>query len=108
MYGLKRGILVKEINIVITEHAYNRAKERLKWKKATLDRMAYKAYKEGLSHKEVNGRIKNYLEDIYRADTKLNNMRVYGENIFIFTGSRLITIYRLPNDLSLSAQKCKK
>ena len=99
---------MNEINVVVTEHAYTRAKERLKWKKATLDRMADKAYKEGLSHKEANGRIKHYLNGIYYNDTRLNNIRVHGENVFLFNGSRLVTIYRLPNDLSASAQKCKK
>mgnify|MGYP000221093441 CR=1 FL=1 len=99
---------MNEVVIVITDHAYKRAKERLKWKKAALDRMAEKAYQDGLTHKDVKGRIKAYLNDVYQKNKRINNIRVHGENIFLFTGSKLLTIYRLPNDLSSSAQKCKK
>ena len=43
--------------IIITEHAYDRANERLSWSKKILDKMALKAYKQGKKHKETKGHL---------------------------------------------------
>lgn len=43
--------------VLITEHAYERAKERLKWKSKVLDKMAEKAFLEGIKHKDTKGSL---------------------------------------------------
>ena len=41
----------------ITDHAYERAKERLSWKTSVLEKMAEKAYNDGICHKDTKGSL---------------------------------------------------
>lgn len=82
-----------------SSHAYDRAKERLGWKSSVLERMMEKAFEEGLRHKDTKGRLRRYLDKMYLKYKSGNNMRIYGENLFIFENATLITIYRLDNGL---------
>ena len=51
--------------IKITEHAYERAKERLRFKSEVLDKMAAVAYEEGLKHSESKGLLKKYITSLF-------------------------------------------
>ncbi len=82
-----------------TQHAYKRAKERLKWKPKTLDRMMDLAMEKGICHKDTTGRLNKYLFKLWRRNRSVNNIRIYGENVYFFSKNRLITIYRLPTEL---------
>jgi len=85
--------------IVITEHGYERAKERLNWKPKVLDKMAEKAFMEGIKHKDTKGSLHKYVTKTWFKYRNINNIRIYGENIFFFRDNMLITLYQLPNDL---------
>lgn len=85
-----------EIDIQITEHAYDRMKERLGWNRKAGERMAQKAYIEGKTHGEVRGSFHRFLDGVYLSHGNANNLRVYGEALFVFSGNRLITVYALP------------
>ena len=84
------------MDIVITEHAYDRMKERLGWNRKAGQRMANKAYTEGKTHGETRVSLHRYLDSVYLSYGNANQMRIYGEALFIFSGSRLITVYALP------------
>ena len=47
--------------IVITEHAYDRAKERRQWKRKTTDRMFQKVLENGKELKDTKGKLRKYL-----------------------------------------------
>ena len=49
---------------IATEHAYDRAKERLNWKSKVLDKMMQKAYEEGIQHKDTKGSLKRSFMDV--------------------------------------------
>lgn len=83
----------------ITKHAYDRAKERMSWKKRTLDRMAEKALTNGVKHKDTKGRLNKHISEIWRKYKNANNVRIYGQDFFLFRNNTLITVYRVPNDL---------
>lgn len=84
-------------NVIITKHAYERAKERLRWKHKVLDKMAEKAYLDGIKHKDTKGSLMKYLTKLWFKYKHCNNVRIYGENIYFFSDNVLITIYQLPN-----------
>lgn len=88
-----------EIDLRITEHAYQRAKERLNWKKKTLDRMVKKAFNQGLKWKDTKGSLKEFLQWQRRQHPETNQIRIYGEHVFYFSNFALITMYRLDNGL---------
>lgn len=83
--------------ITVTKHAYEKAKERLSWKKATTERMAEKAFNEGISHKDIKGSLNRYITREYFKYRKGNNIKIYAEHVFIFVGKKLVTVFRIPH-----------
>jgi hypothetical protein len=47
--------------IEISEHAYQRGKERLGLSRKAFARLAERAYLDGMTHKDVHGRLHKYL-----------------------------------------------
>lgn len=93
--------------VAITEHAYERAKERLSWKSKVLDKMAEKAFLKGIKHKDTKGSLNKYVTSLWFKYKHANNIRIYGENIYFFSDNTLITIYQLPNNLRKHVKYCK-
>ena len=83
----------------ITQHAYKRAKERLSWKGSVLDKMSRRALHHGKQHSDTVGRLNKYITKLFFDHKKANNIRIYGENAFLFHGSTLLTLYRIPTHL---------
>ena len=97
-----------ELNI--TRHAYIKARIRFNWSKSTLDKMALRALKDGIHHSDSVGTLKSYLHKIYRKQMSCNNIRIYGENVYLFRNNKLVTLYRVENEMTkfIKAHKRKK
>lgn len=109
-------------DIKITDHAYDRAKERLGFNRKALARMAEIAFLEGIGHSETSGRLHKYIAA--RAASYMRKgqaLRMYGEAVYCFnirnnkaTGKEetvLITVWAIPKNLknqALGLQKRKK
>lgn len=93
--------------IEATDHAYERAKERFRWRKRTLDRMMKKAYNEGITHADTVGSLNNYITEVWAKYKSANNIRIYGENMYLFRFNKLITLYRLPTELTKHVKNFK-
>ena len=52
---------IKQSAVIITDHAYERAKERLRWNAKVLDKMAEKSFLEGIKHGETKGSLNRYI-----------------------------------------------
>lgn len=89
----------------VTKHAYKRMKERCGYSKSTCQRMAEKAFAEGVSHADVSGRLDKYFYQLYCYDYSANNLRIYGEFVYVFSDHNLVTVMLLPNDLKNSGKK---
>lgn len=82
---------------ILTDHAVQRARERLGLRRVSLDRLANKALREGIRHAETNGALKRYISGLWEnGGEKINNARILGEVIFLFIDKTLITLYQLP------------
>ena len=90
---------------IITDHASDKAKERLGWNRHTLERMLPKIYFQGAKNGDTKGRLKNFINDKVERHPDVNKIRIYGENIYFFSGRRLVTLYRLPTDYIKHANK---
>lgn len=66
-------------------------------KKNALDRIVWKALKEGTRNVQVRGRLRKYMDKLWLEHKVANNVRIYNEHIFLFHDSTLITILHLPN-----------
>jgi len=85
--------------IIISDHAYKRAKERLGLNQKALDRMAEKAFNDGFKHGETKGTLQKYITKLWFDHKNCNNVRIYGENIYFFRENKLVTLYRLHRKL---------
>ena len=73
-----------ETTVYIIKHAYERAKERFRWKHDVLNKMAKKAYLEGIEHKGTKGTLHKFITKLWFEHRHCNNIRIYGENIYFF------------------------
>ena len=80
-------------------HAEKRMIERLGINKRAVQRLAEKAYKDGIRHKDAVGRLKKWMAYRFNQNRNANNMRVYGEFLYVFCGNILVTVYIVPNEL---------
>lgn len=104
-YAKDRQGVIHLDNIYITKHAYKRVKERMGLTKAAAEKMAKKAYTDGIKHSQTKGQLHKYFTKVYLNYRNSNNTRLYGEKIFVFNDNVLITVLELPNDLK---KNCKK
>lgn len=88
----------KKEGIIITDHAYTRAKERLSLNKKALDRLALTAFQKGIKQADTVGQLQKYIAKLWFEHKKANNIRIYGEVIYFFSGNTLITLYLVPNE----------
>ena len=95
-------------DINISDHAYLRAKQRLGLKNKSFKKLAEKAFISGVTHSELKGQPKKYVSWLYLRNRTANNIRIYGEVIFLFSKNNLITVYKLPNRLSKKVLKINK
>ena len=82
----------------ITRHAFDRAKERLGWKPAALERMLPKVLEDGVYHAQTKGHLKKWLSGKFFMH-KATDARIYGQHAFFFKGNNLVTILHLPPEL---------
>ena len=83
---------------IVTNHAKRRLKERLGTSKNSATKIAQRALKLGLHHKDAVGELKEYLSKLFLSHRNANNMRIYAEKVFLFCKNVLITIIELPNE----------
>ena len=80
------------VYIIITKHAYERARKRMSWTADAFKRMSEKAWTNGLEHKNTKGQLKHYVDDLWTKYETANSMRIYGENVYFSGQSALIYV----------------
>ncbi len=96
--------------VVTTTHARDRARERIKWHRRTLDRMLDRIVYAGLSPDDCSGELHRYLASICSAAER--TVRVYGEQVYVFARDQealvLITVLQLPRTLRSASRRAIK
>ncbi len=83
----------------ISDHAYERAKERLGLSKKAIERMFSIALEKGLYQKHFSGKMKRYIDSLSMNEHGSAKVRIYGQYVFIIgRKDSLITILNLPNE----------
>lgn len=97
------------MGVSISQHAFRRAKERFSLNEKSLQRISERAFTKGVKRKDVKfGKFGRFLDHLFLSRFTANNIRVYGEIIFFFRDSHLMTLYQLPNEYKKSVVKKKK
>lgn len=82
--------------IEVSSHAKERMKERCKIKLKSAERLARIAFKKGLTQTETTGALNGYINSLYLYNGKANNIRLYGDKIYIFCNDVLVTVLDTP------------
>lgn len=80
----------------ISRHAAARLKERCGLNKKACERMAQKAFDEGIRHSQTKGRLNKWVTGLYFRNESANNIRLYGDKAYIFCGDLLVTVIQIP------------
>ena len=91
----KQRAIERESNtIAISNHAFERAKERLSLNPQSFIRMVNKAYRNGIDEKEFTGAFAIFMSDLKAG--REQEVKVYGTFIYIFVNKLLVTVYHCP------------
>lgn len=106
------------IKFYLTDHAYERIKERSNIKRESALRMAERAWFKGIGLDDVSGRLHRYiLSKINSPEGTRPHVRIYGEIVYIFGKHYddegdiilvLITAYPVPKNLKNNAMGQQK
>ena len=83
----------------VSNHAEERLKERCGFNKKSVDRMAEKAFMEGITHSQTKGNLNKWITSLYFKNKRANNIRLYGDKAYIFCDETLVTVIQIPNNL---------
>lgn len=83
----------------ISKHAKKRLKERCGFNIKSQNRMAQKAFKDGITHKQTKGMLNKWITSLYFKNKKANNIRIYGDKAYIFCNEILVTVIQVPANL---------
>ena len=76
----------------VTRHGKKRMKQRIGVSKGFADEFIQRAWEEGLSHSQVKGELKAWMDKEYLLQKQANNCRFYAGKLFIFCNKILVTI----------------
>lgn len=86
---------------VVTGHAQSRLKSRSGLNKKSVNRIADRVLDRGYHRTELNGNLRLYVDCLYRNNgKKADNIRIYGDKVYIFIGTTLITVLQIPSKLT--------
>tara|TARA_R110000851_G_scaffold324025_1_gene491082 strand:+ start:426 stop:722 length:297 start_codon:yes stop_codon:yes gene_type:complete len=83
-------------DVILTNHAKKRFKERVGLPKRAIQRYANMAFSDGVCHGDVSGGAHRYLTCLFFKKKTATSLRVYGGFVYIFNGTTLITVHDLP------------
>jgi hypothetical protein len=92
----RRNKKSKPPDVQVTQHAIERARERLSFNAQVLLKMARRAFFCGIAYEDTRGALHNFLDKYWDAQTKGNHVRIYGEVIYVFAKNKLLTVYQIP------------
>lgn len=84
--------------LIVTDHGEERMRKRCGLKKKAAERLAKIAFEKGITLEETTGELHSYLKAQQRYNGQANNIRVYGDKIYIFCNEYLVTVLNTPRE----------
>lgn len=88
------------MKVEITRHAEQRMRERLGLNKKSIERIAQKAFDYGVKHSDTKGNLNKWISKIWNNNKNADNIRIYGDMIYIFCENTLVTTFHIPRNLA--------
>jgi hypothetical protein len=89
-------MLTASKELIVTEHAYARMKERNGWNKKTATRMVTRIYKNGTRPEQVKGYLKCWINSKREYGNAENEYILFGDMLYIFRGKVMLTVIHTP------------
>lgn len=82
----------------VTEHAFERGKQRVGLNIKAFERLAKVAWQKGYSVTDFKeGRMRDYMRELFLYNSKAGAIKLYGHHVYVFTVSGiLITVLHIP------------
>ena len=81
----------------VTRHADKRMRQRIGINRSAVQKLASKAMSEGYTRHDFHGSLRRYLDSLYHYNNgEADNIRVWGEKVWLFSDTTLITVFELP------------
>lgn len=81
----------------ISKHGDLRARERMGIPRKAVKRAAAKAMTKGVDRLSSRGALRSFVEATHRKHLgSADAIKVYGNHVFIFADSQLVTVYQVP------------
>ena len=93
------------IEIRITNHAVHRLRQRCGLPKKAHERNASSALERGIRYDECSGNLRGYLNELFLSHRNGDNIRIYINYVYIFSGTNLITVLTLPQKFRAAVNK---
>ena len=112
-------MILREYKLEVSEHAEKRLKERSGLNKKSVQKMAERAYEQGIKHSETKGNLRKYISGLTNEHRKKGtDIRVYGDKAFIFVQKQhwydpsmdyviLVTVLQIPSNLKKLCEQCQ-
>jgi nuclear transport factor 2 (NTF2) superfamily protein len=89
----------KRRELQVSRHGERRARQRVGLPKKSVERNAQRALTEGIGYREASGALRRYISWLYELyDGNGNNIRIYGDKVWIFHDAILITVLNVPSE----------
>lgn len=98
------------MNIIVSDHAYARAKDRCGIPKKSVDRIARKAFESGVNGSVIKGMAAGWIES-HKENHNAKHIYVYGDKAWIFADNNttntliLVTVLTLPTGILFQLRK---
>lgn len=94
--------------VYVTRHAEKRMIKRVGINKSSTGRIAQKVLDNGYTINQTKGKLKRWLLYTRSKNTNLNNIRVYGDKVYLFIDDNLITVLQVPTKLTKEVCRLKR
>lgn len=91
--------------IQVSIHGKERMHERCRIKLKSAERIAKIAFEKGITHAETRGALNGYLNSLYFYNGQANNIRLYGDKVYIFCDDVLVTVLDTPKRFQNTVNK---
>lgn len=91
----------------LSNHSKGRGNERLGLDTKSFEKLATKALEQGIKHSDTTGSLNRFITSLFMNGHKANNIRIYGEFVYLFCNELLITVINLPNQYKAAVKAIK-
>lgn len=94
---------------VMTTHGKKRMRQRVGANRSAAKKMLQRVWRKGLTHKQTEGKLSDYITALYLKNPQAGQVRLYGDKTYIFKNNGiLITVFQTPERFIPEVKRLKE